>query len=120
MTRCAVLSASTKGGRGLFAIEQIAEGTVVTDAHVILVPFLPDEGQLPVHPADAYVFEWEGDHAALALGPISFINHSSSEPNCAVEYDYDKLMVSLVSLRLIEDGEELLMDYGCKLWFEEA
>jgi SET domain-containing protein len=113
-------------GRGVFADERIAAGTLVERSPVLVIP--------PEHriATDAtvvftYVFMWERGtveedlykhegRAAIALGYTSLLNHSY-QPNCEFIRHIDALMIDLVALRDIEPGEELTIDYQMTLWF---
>ncbi len=113
-------------GRGIFADERIAAGTLVERSPVLVIP--------PEHriATDAtvvftYVFMWERGtveedlykhegRAAIALGYTSLLNHSY-QPNCEFIRHIDALMIDLVALRDIEPGEELTIDYQMTLWF---
>lgn len=47
----------------------------------------------------------------LLIGPVSFINHSC-KPNLRYLKDYQLQMITVQSLCRIENGDELLVDYG--------
>ena len=84
-------------GRGLFATQHIPEDTVIG--------WLVTE-KAPDHELDGpYVLWIDGDKPVRVTCDLRFINHSS-EPNAAY---YDDL--SVVALRDIEPGEELLHNY---------
>jgi uncharacterized protein len=97
-------------GRGVIARERILEETIVSRSPVVLVPLRSK------HPIDDFVFDWDEKNDALALGPASFFNHSD-EPNCAVARDYGNKSILIYTMRDIEPGEELAIDYG-EVWFE--
>ncbi len=72
-----------------------------------------------------YVFEWGPDReqCCVAWGYVSMYNHSDL-PNCTYEMDFEKAMIAIRTLRVIEAGEELFINYlpeeGDKpaIWFE--
>jgi SET domain-containing protein len=78
---------------------------------------LIDQGSLEP-PLAHYPFIWDKENDALVLGIISLVNHSS-DPNCITHYDFDDEMISLVAIRDIKAGEEIVYRYGSPVWFEE-
>jgi uncharacterized protein len=108
-------------GRGIFAREPIAPGTLIETAPVIVLssPDCPTLDQTIIYD---YYFHWDGDpdgegRGALALGLVTLCNHSS-RPRARVERNHARLTLDLVAIRQIEPGEEVTIDYGCALWFE--
>jgi uncharacterized protein len=108
-------------GRGVFARETIAAGTVVEAAPVIIVPaaecYLLDRTILY-----NYYFHWDGDpngegRGALGLGLVSLCNHAS-RPRARVDRNFVRHTLDLVAIADIAPGEEITIDYGCELWFE--
>lgn len=112
-------------GRGVFARVPIAEGDVVEDCPVIVVPEEQVEamGGTILH---EYFFKWGGTHdaGAIALGFGSLYNHSDS-PNAMYVRKYALDMLTFVALRDIAPGEEITVSYhggfGEKgpLWFDQ-
>lgn len=105
-------------GRGLAAAAPIASGALLDVAPVV-----------PMTAADAaargtilydYPFLWNDPPfvEAIALGALSMANHSPS-PNARFETDVPGRAVRLYALRDIAAGEEITIDYGIPLWFEE-
>jgi SET domain-containing protein len=111
-------------GRGVFAATRIAEGCVIEEAPVVVVPNheLPHLDQIALQD---YYFLWGPDHehAAIALGVCSLCNHAAI-PNCDYIRRYDAETIWLVALRDIAEGEELTINYNGSegserpLWFE--
>ena len=86
-------------GKGLFAAEAIARGTVI--------------GYLDGRPSrdDGSYVLWIGPAEGIeVLCDLRFINHAD-DPNACY---YDDL--SVVALRDIAAGEEITHDYGCADW----
>ncbi len=50
-------------------------------------------------------------HSALAMGPISFCNHSA-DPNCDFHLDDAAGEITLTARRALRAGEEVTIDYG--------
>ena len=108
-------------GRGVFACEEIAPGTVIEAAPVIILPAKDCPG-LDRTVIYEYYFHWDGDpdgegRGALGLGVLSLCNHSS-RPNARVHRNYARLTLDLVATGSIRAGDEVTIDYGCTLWFE--
>jgi SET domain-containing protein len=115
------IRASPGRGRGVFAREPIAPGTVIEAAPVIVLP-ATDCSILDRTIIYEYYFHWDGDpdgegRGALALGLVTLCNHSS-RPRARVQRNYARLTLDLVAIGPIEPGEEVTIDYGCTLWFE--
>jgi SET domain-containing protein len=103
---------SPSRGRGVFANAAIAAGTTIEIAPVIVL-----------NPAERkkveetllynYVFEWGEDNksAIIALGYASIYNHSKLA-NCKYEMDFDYLTITIITLKAIGQGEELLINYN--------
>lgn len=96
------IGASPIHGRGVFARSTIRRGSRIMSAPVLVVE--KDPGELI-----DYVFEWDDDKTAIALGAISLCNHSR-KPNAEVQTTEDEF--HLTALRTIEPGEEILINYG--------
>jgi uncharacterized protein len=73
-----------------------------------------------------YAFDWgeKDEHAAIALGYISIYNHSYS-PNAQLEQMLDELMMEIIAIKDIHEGEEITINYNGDpekqdpLWFTE-
>jgi len=99
-------SAGNKG-RGVFARRDIATGEIVEVSHVV---------PIPIEPNNDHAFSWAEDSDCLAMGKVSFVNHSD-KPNCRLSRDFDALTISLIAVKSIATGEELSIDYDVPLWF---
>lgn len=72
-----------------------------------------------------YIFEWGelGKKCCVAFGLVSLYNHAS-ESNCEYEMNFDSEDISIVAVRDIAAGEEILVNYhgnsgdGRKVWFQ--
>jgi len=107
-------------GRGVYALEDIAKGTLIETAPVIVVAksAVPEDGGAP----DGYLLDWEpdeeGQEHCMPLGYIMLYNHSSN-PTLYLENDYEEMTISSFAARDIKAGEELTWDYACDIWFDE-
>ena len=106
-------------GRGVVAIEPIHRGELIEASPVI--PLRAADALAKGHALFDYAFAWETQPfaEAIALGMVSLANHSP-HPNASLAPDYRAKTLRLVALRDIEEGEEITIDYGIPLWFEEA
>jgi len=111
---------SEEKGRGVFALVDIKEGTVIETAPVIPVSkdSVVQNGEAP----DGYLLEWDGHYEdeeyCMPLGYIMMYNHGD-EPNIMLDQDYDAYTMKAIALRDIKAGEELCWDYACDKWWEE-
>ena len=72
-----------------------------------------------------YIFEWGADskQCCMALGYVPLYNHSYKS-NCEYEMDFENEIIKIRSVRTIEAGEELCINYNGdwndskSLWFQ--
>ncbi|MBK7306769.1 MAG: SET domain-containing protein-lysine N-methyltransferase [Chitinophagaceae bacterium] len=111
-------------GRGVFTHECIPANTVIEIAPVIVMEF-SDREHLDKTLLHDYIFEWgkEKDKCAMALGLIPIYNHSYKS-NCEYFMDFEDSSIMVKTVRVIENGEELTINYngdwndGKKVWFD--
>jgi uncharacterized protein len=108
-------------GRGVFARMAIEAGTVIEAAPVVVMPAAdcPALDRTVIHD---YYFHWDGDpegdgRGAVGLGLVTLCNHAS-RPNAKVERNLARHTLDLIATIPIAPGDEVTIDYGCKLWFE--
>ncbi|MCE9630885.1 MAG: SET domain-containing protein-lysine N-methyltransferase [Planctomycetia bacterium] len=104
-----VRTGETHVGRGVFARRRIASGIVLAEIHGTI---------LDDHPEDSsYVMELPGGRLLDPAAPLRFVNHSC-DPNCEIFYweaepgDTEEERLWLQTIRPIESGAELLIDYS--------
>ena len=105
------IASSSNRGRGVFTTEKIEKGTIIEIAPVIVLN--PEErAHVEKTLLYDYIFEWGTDHqsAAVALGYVSIYNHIA-DPNCAYQMDFEEQAISIITLRDIQAGEELFINY---------
>jgi SET domain-containing protein len=112
--------ASRGRGRGVFACEPIAPGTIIEAAPVIILP-AADCPALDRTVIYEFYFHWDGDpdgegRGALGLGLLTLCNHSK-RPCARVDRNYAQMTLDLVAIAPIQPREEVTIDYGCTLWF---
>jgi len=111
----------TEKGRGIYALEDIPQGTVIEVCPVIPVGThnIPDDGGAP----DGYLLDWDADEEGaehcMPLGYIMLYNHSA-EGNVSLENDYEEMTITSTALCDIKEGAEILWNYDCDIWFDEA
>ncbi len=112
-------------GRGVFCMETIAEDKIIEVAPVIVMS-AEDRIHLDKTLLHDYIFEWQphGEAACcMALGYVPLYNHSY-RANCEYFMDYDAQTILIRSVKRIEAGEELTINYNGdwndekKIWFD--
>ena len=97
-------------GLGVFARKAIPENTVIERVPVLVFPtkFLwhPEE----TSPLADYVFTWDDDTVAIALGYGSLYNHSFT-PNASYE-DWGRNNKRFIAIQDIAAGEEITINYN--------
>jgi SET domain-containing protein len=111
-------------GRGVYTTETIAENTVVEVSPVIVMSG-DDRIHLDKTALHDYIFEWGTlkDKCCMSLGLVPIYNHSY-QSNCEYFMNYDEDVILVKTVRLIEKGEELTINYNgdwddkTKIWFD--
>lgn len=116
-------------GRGVFSKEVIKAGETVEVSPVLLIPkgdlqeidYAPGKFELkkvrknPIKDKDVqlsrYVFFWNEELEAIALGYGSLYNHNPN-PNIKHERNYQSETIVFIALRDLNPGEELYINYG--------
>ncbi|MFM7671185.1 MAG: SET domain-containing protein [Bacteroidota bacterium] len=118
------LTPSPGRGRGVFTQEAIPKDTVLEIAPVVVLSgeerILLDQTRL-----HDYIFVWgeKGDQCAMALGYVPMYNHTSPS-NCEYEMEWEAELIRIRSVRDIEAGEELFINYNgnwdakSPVWFQ--
>ena len=117
---------TTAKGRGIFTRERIPAGTVIEVAPVIVMD-KSDRQHLDKTLLHDYIFEWgkARDQCCMALGLIPIYNHSYKS-NCEYFMDFEEDSIFVKTVRIIEKGEELTINYngdwsdGKKVWFDTS
>jgi len=113
-------------GRGVFTSKSIKKNTIIEIAPVIVMNSA-DRKLLDQTLLHDYIFEWghQKDQCCMALGYIPLYNHSYKS-NCEYEMNYDDQLITVKTVRAIQAGEELFINYNGdwnnpkKVWFDEA
>ena len=104
-------------GRGVITTRAIRRGTIIEAAPVIRMKKkdrLTRETVLSHYP-----FTWDEPPyvQAFSLGYVGLLNHSD-EPNCRVEMDIENQTLTVVAIKAIKAGDELVHNYGIDPWFK--
>jgi SET domain-containing protein len=100
-------------GRGVFCNETIPQNATIETAAVIVMT-AEERAYLDKTLLHDYIFEWqpEGKNlCCMALGNVPIYNHSY-QSNCEYFMDYEAQTISIKTVREIETGEELTINYN--------
>lgn len=111
-------------GKGVYTQERIPAGTVIELSPVIVMK-KEDREHLDKTLLHDYIFEWGKlkDKCCMALGFIPMYNHSYKS-NCEYFMDFEDDTIMIETVRVIEKGEELTINYNgdsndeSKVWFD--
>ncbi len=111
-------------GRGVFTAVSLEAGTTVEESPVIVMT-KEDRIYLDKTLLHDYIFEWgpQQEECCMALGLVPIYNHSY-ESNCDYFMDFDEQTITIQTVKSIEAGEELTINYNGdwkddkKIWFD--
>lgn len=111
-------------GKGVFTKENIAAGTIIEEAPVIVMS-AEDRVNIDKTLLHDYIFAWgeKKDKCCMALGFVPIYNHCYTS-NCEYFMDFEKETIEIKTVRKINAGEELTINYNGdwndkkKIWFE--
>ena len=107
---CLYVSATEQMGRGVFTEEALDAGTIVEISPVIVMN-ADDRKLLDKTLLHDYIFEWGNNECCVALGYVSVYNHSYGS-NCEYEMVIDEEFIRIKTMRHINAGEELFINYN--------
>ena len=121
---CLFMAESPAKGRGMFTNELILADTIIEIAPVIVMS-AADRILLDKTLLHDYIFEWGTDktQCCMALGFVPIYNHSYNS-NCEYFMDYSTNTIMLKTVKNIEAGEEVFINYNgdfndkTALWFD--
>lgn len=105
--------------RGVFATEQIQQGTLVEIAHCIKFSAHEYQSHGRHTVLEHYLFKGTDGTMLLALGVGSLFNHAQ-KPSLDYRIDGNQSVIRYFAARNIMAEEELTIFYGDKLWFEDT
>ncbi len=115
---CLFVAETEKMGKGVFTHVHIDAEEVIEIAEVIV---LSPEDKILLNRTKLkdYIFDWGYDHKAccMALGNVPIYNHSA-KANCEYSMDFELNVIIVKTIRPIESGEELFINYMGN-WNEE-
>ncbi len=106
------IAETKKMGKGVYTSSAIKENIIIEISPVVVMTAeerkLLDQTRLY-----DYIFEWQTElnKCCMALGYIAVYNHAY-ESNCEYEMDYETELISIKTMRDIEAGEELFINYN--------
>jgi SET domain-containing protein len=111
-------------GKGVFTRERIPADILIEIAPVIVMS-KEDREQLDKTLLHDYIFEWGKlrDKCCMALGLVPMYNHSYKS-NCEYIMDFEDDTIAIQTVRVIEKGEELTINYNgdwddeTPVWFD--
>lgn len=120
-----LIKETAKKGRGVFTTEAIEAETIIEISPVVVME-AKDRVHLDKTLLHDYIFEWgpQKTECCMALGLIPIYNHSYAS-NCEYYMDFEENMMMVKTVRNIEPGEELTINYNGdwnderKVWFEK-
>jgi uncharacterized protein len=121
---CLYIQNTNNKGRGVFTHAKIEAETIVEIAPVIVMQ-KKDRVLLDKTLLHDYIFVWgeAEDQCCMALGNVPIYNHHYKS-NCDYFMDYEEDTIMIRTVRTIEAGEELTINYNGdwdnekKVWFE--
>ena len=121
---CLFIADSFNRGRGVFSSENLAAGTIIEIAPVIVMT--PEERViLDKTLLHDYIFLWGTDETqcCVALGYVSIYNHDYLS-NAEYEMDFETNTIRIKTVREIKKGEEIFINYNgtwndrTPVWFD--
>ena len=100
-------------GWGVFAKRPIACDELIERVPVLVFPKTDLYGPQGTSQLADYVFTWDDEHVAIALGYGSLYNHSYT-PNARYADDDDPNAKRYFALRDIATGEEITVNYNAE------
>jgi len=121
---CLFLAPTPEMGRGVYTNEPLETGTLIEIAPVIVMS-AEDRIHLDQTLLHDYIFEWgiNRKECCMALGYISIYNHSY-HANCEYEMDYSQALIAVKTVKPVQAGEELFINYNgtaedeSPVWFD--
>lgn len=99
-------------GRGVFTNKYIPPMKTLEISSVLVMDEKARKLLDQTHLHD-YIFEWgtEENECCVAWGYVSLYNHSYTA-NCEYVMDFEKQLITIKSIRPIQSGEELTINYS--------
>jgi len=109
---CLYINQTLEKGLGVYTNENL-EADCIIEISPVIVMSLEERLLLDKTLLHDYIFEWgeEKNLCCMALGYIPVYNHSYTS-NCEYEMDYVEKMIRIKTVRTINAGEELFINYN--------
>jgi len=123
-----VLLSNTPKGRGVFASQDIAKGSVIDVSPVLVFSHEENSTHIQQTVLQHYTYYWPNPSdpkgpqvQAIALGLGSMFNHSTLRQNVVWSRNIAAETIVYTAHRDVQAGEELCISYGNgRLWFQDA
>ena len=109
---CLYIGPTNKMGKGVFTSDPIPKDTVIEISPVIVLS-RDDRKLLDQTLLHDYIFEWgvKKNQCCVALGYVSMYNHAYKS-NCEYEMDFATETISIKTIRFVDAGDELFINYN--------
>jgi hypothetical protein len=123
----AIYVSNSRGmGRGVFTKRALPSDTIIEIAPVIVMSG-KDRNFIDQTLLHDYIFEWgdERKQCCMALGYVPLYNHAYRS-NCEYEMNFRKQTITVKTVREVEAGEELFINYNGdwnnekQVWFDAS
>jgi len=120
---CLTVRDTPEMGRGVFTLEAL-DANIIIEIAPVLVLSAQERAIVEQTRLNDYIFEWGLDRkqACVAWGYASMYNHRYLS-NCEYYMDFDQSIIMIRTVREIQAGEELFINYNgdwndqSPLWF---
>jgi SET domain-containing protein len=92
--------------RGVYAAEKIHKGEIIEVCQLLLMPLSQAPDAL-----EPFVFTYDKNNLAVALGNGSLYNHHNS-PNALCYFEFRKKLLVFEAKKNIQIGQEIFINYG--------
>ena len=112
MNESLFIDKSKNKGRGVYTRDFLPAGIIIEESPVVVMT-TEERKFLDQTLLHDYIFEWGADskQCCMALGYVPVYNHSYAS-NCEYEMDFEEEVIRIRTMRNIEAGEELFINYN--------
>jgi SET domain-containing protein len=119
---CLYTEYSDERGWGVYT-DTALEVDMIVEVSPVIVMSADEKKLLDQTALYNYIFDWTDDQCCMAMGNVPVYNHSY-QSNCEYIQDFEEKVIYIKTMRAIEAGEELFVNYNGdwdddkKVWFE--
>jgi SET domain-containing protein len=119
---CLYTAQTETRGWGVFTDTDLAAGLIIEVSPVIVLS-AEEKELLDRTTLYNYIFHWDQGQCCMAMGLVPVYNHACPS-NCEYVQDYQEGTISIRTMRAIDAGEELFINYmgdydnAEPVWFE--